>query len=232
MAKAAAPVAFDPSASKDQAVVVGNDIVLFAKGIAAEQRSDIVNALLLAQLAKKTVQSPSVVGDVERWYEEYLEVLSNIGFAFKEPRWERLTGDPRHLDLHEVVADVARVTLDPAALTLVAKALTSLRHLPTDSPAVSLFAVKAQQRVAHFQVVLVEPGATGELRLQTMTFGLQTAEVGAQILFFKSTRSVNALLRGTDSGTVNMDVLSAVRGSLASKLATHVGSKVASIDVD
>jgi hypothetical protein len=226
------PAAFHFTAAKDQAVVVGSDIVLFAKGLAAPQRSDIVNALLLAQLAKKTVPEPRTLDDVLTWYGEYVDVLSNIGFAFEQDGFERITGDRGGVDLHQVVVDVARITLDPAALAFVGRTLESLRSLPADSPTLSLFAVNAAQHTAHFQLVLVEPDGPDGLRLRTLAFGIQTANAVQQVLFFKTAKSVTALLRGSATVTVNTNVLTAVRDAIAARLATHVDANVAGLDVD
>src|SRR5262245_40127014 len=63
-------IAYD--AAREQAAVVGADVVAFVKGVTPEQRHDVVNALLLAQLvAKKTVPEPKTLAGVQRWYEEY-----------------------------------------------------------------------------------------------------------------------------------------------------------------
>src|SRR5262245_6559739 len=75
--------AFD--AARDQATVVGSDVVSFVKGVPPEQRSDITNASLLAQLvAKRIVAEPKTLKEVTAWYDEYFEVLSRIGFVIRD----------------------------------------------------------------------------------------------------------------------------------------------------
>src|SRR4051812_3575923 len=65
--------------AKTQAAVVGSDVMAFTQGITPEQRSDLVNATLLAQLAaKKTVPEPQDLSQVLDWYTRYFDVLSNI----------------------------------------------------------------------------------------------------------------------------------------------------------
>ncbi|PWC39512.1 hypothetical protein [Azospirillum sp. TSO35-2] len=67
--------AFD--AGKDEAAVVGSNIVSFARGVAAEDREAIANALLIAQLvAKKRSQAAD---DIHQWYQHYFEVLGGLG---------------------------------------------------------------------------------------------------------------------------------------------------------
>jgi hypothetical protein len=70
--------AFSFDAATDQATVVGSEVISFVKGVTPEQRNDIVNASLLAQLvAKKRVAEANTLPDVVRWHEEYFDVLSH-----------------------------------------------------------------------------------------------------------------------------------------------------------
>src|SRR5260370_34901933 len=67
---------FDYDKDKEQALVVGSDIISFVKGLTDERRRDIVNATLLAKLvAKKKVPDPT---DIFRWYDAYFDVLRHI----------------------------------------------------------------------------------------------------------------------------------------------------------
>ena len=70
------PINFD--AARDQALVVGSEVVSFVQGVTAEQRGDIVNSTLLAQLrAKKVVPEPRSLAEIREWYNQYFTVLGN-----------------------------------------------------------------------------------------------------------------------------------------------------------
>jgi hypothetical protein len=72
-------------AAKEQAAVVGGEVIAFVKGVTAAQRADIVNASLLAQLiAKKKVPSATTLAGVAGWYDSYFDALANIGFAIQD----------------------------------------------------------------------------------------------------------------------------------------------------
>jgi len=77
-AKTAAPVAeFDFDKNKDQALVVGSDIISFVKGVTEERRQDLANSALLAQLvANNKVRNKA---HVFAWYDAYFDALTNIG---------------------------------------------------------------------------------------------------------------------------------------------------------
>ena len=66
----AAEAAFDFDAARQQAAVVGSDVIAFVKEITPEQRKDVVNAALLAQLvAKKAFPDPQNLQDVLAWFD-------------------------------------------------------------------------------------------------------------------------------------------------------------------
>ncbi|MDU6669073.1 MAG: hypothetical protein E6501_10675, partial [Bradyrhizobium sp.] len=50
---AASPVDQALSRAKDQAAVVGSDVISFVNGVTTEQRQDLINSALLAQLVAK-----------------------------------------------------------------------------------------------------------------------------------------------------------------------------------
>src|SRR6185503_6384597 len=65
---------FDYDSEKQQAVVVGAGVIASVKRITPEQRNDIVNASLLAQLvAKKKIPKPTTLTAVKDWYEAYFD---------------------------------------------------------------------------------------------------------------------------------------------------------------
>src|SRR5215218_9743811 len=72
-------------AAKQQAAIVGSDVMSFVKAITPEQRKDLVNASLLAQLvANKHVKDVENLDGIRKWYREYFSVLNQIGFDIQE----------------------------------------------------------------------------------------------------------------------------------------------------
>src|SRR5690349_20685748 len=67
---------FDFDKNKNQALVVGSDIISFVKGVTEEQRQDIVNSALLAQLiANAKVKNKT---HIFKWYDAYFDALTHI----------------------------------------------------------------------------------------------------------------------------------------------------------
>ena len=134
-------------AAKEQAAVVGGEVIAFVKGVTAEQRADIVNASLLAQLvAKKKVPGPTTLAGLAAWYDSYFDVLSNIGFAIQDKGFAEYHETSDSLQAHEAILEVAAVLMagSPAALALVNTTLKALQKMDEGSPWITLFNRESQ----------------------------------------------------------------------------------------
>jgi len=192
-------VEFNFEQTKDQAAVVGSDIVSFVKGVTPKRREDIINCSLLAQLAaKKQISDPA---RIYVWYNAYFDVLMNIGWSVQDRGFATYSEASENFEAHEAIMKVAASLLGPAATTLaVIKAtLDALKSMSADSPWISIFNRESQSaKTARFQVTLAEQGAEDQFLVSLMAFGLEAKATLTQVLFFQVQvkRSVfKALLR-------------------------------------
>jgi hypothetical protein len=225
---------FDFDAAKEQAAVVGSDVIAFVKGITPEQRTDLVNASLLAQLvAKKKIPDPRDLSGVLSSYDEYFEVLSKIGFVIQEKGFARYQEASETFEAHEAILEVAKVALAgaPGALAVVQKTLESLKKLSDDSPWITLFHRESRSaNTARFQVSLVESAPNG-LLVAIMAFGVEARATITQVLFFKFKKNEATLHHHSGKVTINTAVLGGVRDDIATKLAAFTREYVAGLDV-
>jgi hypothetical protein len=231
----AAATAFDFDAVKEQAAVVGSDVIAFVKGITPEQRSDLVNASLLAQLvAKKKVPNPTDLAGVLAWYDHYFDVLSNVGFVIQEKGFAKYAEKSETFEAHEAILDVAKVVLAgaPGALSVVTKTLESLRKLSDDSPWITLFHRESRSaNTARFQVSLAEADENAGLLVTLMAFGVEAKAQVTQVLFFKFKKNDATLHHHSGRVTINSMVLTGVRDDITRKLAGFTREFVAGLDV-
>ena len=171
---------------KDQAAVVGSDIIAFVTGVTAERREAIINSALLAQLvANNEVKDRTRVYE---WYDAYFRVLANIGWAIQQVSWAEYTEKEGGFQAHEAILKVAATLLGPAttALALVTTTVNALKEMDKDNPWITLFNRESQEaHTAHFQVSLAEQAPDGQFLVTTMAFGLQAKSSVTQVLFFK-----------------------------------------------
>ena len=206
--------------AKDQAAIVGSDVISFVKGITEDKRRAILDSSLLAQLvAKKRVGDPAQVYD---WYDAYFDVLSNIGWVIQDRGFAEYAESSQGFAAHEAILQIATGLLGPGTTTLaVVKAtLDGLKSLKEDSPWITLFNRESQHaNTARFQVSLAHEDENKDFFVSLMAFGLEANAKVTQVLFFKF-RSNNAQLRHLSGKvTINSEVLTSVQPRIAGKIA-------------
>jgi hypothetical protein len=215
------------SVAKDQAVIVGSEITSFVKGVTPEQRQDIINSTLLAQLvAKKRVPD---VTDVYRWYDQYFDALSNIGWLIQDRQFATYTESSEGFEAHQAIIEVAKTLLGPnvAALAVVQSALASLKSMADDSPWMTLFNRESKAaRTARFQVSLAEQAQDGQFLVSLLAFGLEAQSQLTQVLFFRFMANDARLKHYSGKVTIDSDVLSGVRDAIKNKVVSFANDYV------
>jgi hypothetical protein len=210
---------FDFKKAKDQALVVGSDIVSFVRGVTEERRNDVVNSSLLAQLvATKKVGSSA---DIFAWYDAYFEVLGNIGWVIQQRQFAKHNETGTKLDAHKAILKVATSLLGPGAtaLQVVKSTLDALQEMGSDSPFITLFNRESQKaKTARFQISLAEEATDGPFIVSLMAFALNAKANLTQVLFFRFRKDDVTLKHASGKVTINTDVLASVREPIKQKL--------------
>jgi hypothetical protein len=148
----AEPIDYD--AIKNQALVVGSDVVSFVKGVTAEARQDIANSALLAQLvAKKKVPDSTRIYD---WYREYFNALTNVGWIIQDQGFTEYSTSSDEADVNSAILSVAETLLGPgvAALALIRSVLDALKSSSVNSPWIALFDRESRQANPYFSPMI------------------------------------------------------------------------------
>jgi fluoride ion exporter CrcB/FEX len=223
------PVTFETAEPVDvgnaSAAVVCSEIVSFTDGVTAEQRTDIVNATLLAQLvANKRVAARTTLDELARWYQAYFDVLAHVGFVIQSTAFSTYQARSDDLHAHEAVLRVAQTLLEPASggLAAVTATLDALRRAAGDEPWITLFNRESQSmHTARFQLSVVERTRDGGVSVSLMTFALSATTSFTQVLFFRFHTSDVTLQHNAGRVSINAEVLRGVREQVAAKLIAH-----------
>ena len=218
---------FDYSEVKNQAMVVGSDIVSFVKGVTPEWREDIANSALLAQLAAKKAVSDA--SKIEDWYNAYFDVLVNIGWVLQDRGFTKYSEESQNFQAHEAILQIATSLLapNPAALAVVKATLDALKSMSANSPWMTIFNRESQSaNTARFQVTLVEQGSADQLLVSLMAFGLEAKDTLTQVLFFKYQTSEVTLKHYSGKVTINPGVLSSVREQIKDRIVKYADAYV------
>jgi hypothetical protein len=226
---------FNFDAARDQALVVGSELVSFVQGISAQQRSDIVNAILLAQLrAKKVLPQPTDLATTRTWYQQYFDVLSHIGFVIQQSNFQKYEQASDGFEVNQAILEVAAVLLAgaPAALAVLTTTLNALQKMNASSPWITLFDRESRSvNTAHFQVSTVDRDDAGELFVMLTAFALEANSKVTQVLFFKFKSNDVRIENTTGKASINASVLAGVRKALTKKLSGLTAEYVGDLEI-
>jgi hypothetical protein len=225
-----AEIHLDFDEKKVQALVVGSDIISFVKGVTPEQRQDILNSSLLAQLAAKKIAPAS--GNIYRWYDKYFDVLTNIGWVLQQRGFAAYTERSKDFAAHEAILDIAASLLGPqtAALEIIKATLAALEKMETDSPWITLFNRESQvANAARFQICLAEPGTGDQFLVSMMAFGLEARSQLTQVLFAKFTANEATLKYYSTKISINSLILTGVRDEIVMRIKAFTRDYVAAL---
>jgi hypothetical protein len=219
--------------AKNQASVVGSELISFVKGVTPESRQAIANSALLAQLAANKSVPPN--GDIYRWYDRYFDVLGNIGWVIQDRGFTTYKASGNGFEAHEAILDVAASLLSPGATTAVIltetiKALRSLKE--ANSPLITLFDRQSQHaQAARFQVSLVQDSADKDFMVALLAFGLEANTKVTQVLFFRFRSSDATLKHMSGKVTITPEIMARVAPAIDAKVAAFQTSFVRTLDL-
>lgn len=226
----AAPLAFD--ALKEQAAVVGPDVISFVEGVPATLREDICNAALLAQLAaNKKVPDRN---NVFPWFDAYFGALMQLGWVVQQSGFKEYTEQVDGLETHKAIREVAALFLGPAptALAVVLSTLDAMQNMDKDNPWITIFNREHREsKTTHFQISLADQDANGELMIYMMAFTLEASAKLTQILFFKLRKNKVTLRQNAAKATLDLTVLNSVRAALKKRLADRVTEFISTVEI-
>ena len=214
---------------KNQATVVGSSVVSFVTGVTPENRRDIVNCSLLAQLAaNKAVPSRD---DIRTWYEAYFNALSHLGWVIQERGFVQYRESGDDFEANKAVLSVAAVLFGaaPASLSVIQSTLDAMKSM-AGGPWITIFRRESQSaKAARFQITLVEPTRDNGFTVALMAFELEATAALAQALFFKFRSSEVTLRHASGRVTIDADVLMAVRSAIAEKISAYTRNYIADL---
>lgn len=224
-------VPFKPVDNRQQAVVVGADVVSFTSEVSAQRRQDIQDCTLLAQLAANAKVNQSA--NIFAWYDIYFDVLSNLGWSIASKQFDSHESHGEEVDVHEAIILVA-TTLLGAGSTGLALVITTLNAMKTmnASPWITIFKRESHKLKAQsFQIAVVEQNPLGQTTVTMMAFALNVSSVMNQIVFFKIQTDDVTLKNCSGSITINDGVLNAIREGLRKKVQDRAAGFVGSLEV-
>jgi hypothetical protein len=191
------------------AEIICGCLCCFCDGLTAQNKMDVTNSILLAQLAANKAfdrfQKP------RDWYSSYSDVLSNIGWNMPAIAFDNFTADTADL-----VASIARVQGTADEVAVLAAAVNAAKSQATGDRPLSIWnANSSKGGDANFQIMLVA-SRDGNVTARIVACTFQATP--SQIRFLSWGANPEILQRWSAGLELNSDIYSQVRQEIVNKL--------------
>lgn len=223
------PAQLAQDVKKPSAFVDGGSVVAFTAGVSGQNREDVLNSTLLAQLAAdKQFNRETKVMD---WYAFYSTVLGKVGWVTQGYNWQKYTSQQMSFTMDKAVLEIAEAALTGQEELVVAAALDALSKLPQEDGRLKLFNHSASSdKEGNFQITACTE-TDGAVAMKTMAFYYNAAQQSTDVLFFNFSSESTTLNQSTVAQTLNAGVYAQVRAAVLTKLGKNAQDFVLDLDI-
>ena len=214
----------------EQAFISDKSVVSFAANVKDQNRKDILNSTLLAQLAANK-KSP-IETDITAWYKAYVEVLEKIGWVVQNKEIHKFEAKADVFEVENVIIDILTASFGANYIAIIKKTLDSLKKL-TNSGDGRIKVFDRNTRASNkgcFQLA----AATEEKNAVAMNIGafmLSSTNKVTSVLFIKFASDKTTLQYASTGVTLNEPVYANARKLVLEKLSQDVIDYIAEIDI-
>ncbi|MET7258945.1 hypothetical protein [Dyadobacter fermentans] len=220
----------DTQTNVEQSFMNDKSLVSFVSEVSDQRRQDVLHSVLLAQLAanKKFPEEDQI----KDWYDEFVNVLSNIGWAFQSASFTPFTSEGSTIEVDKAIIDLVASAVGGSALVpLVTKTLDAIKGLSDTSGKFIAFEKNTHTATkGAFQIGIAQE-VNNTVALQLGTFLITSSDTIKQILFFKSSTSRTTLEFCSRVGTLDETTYATVRDAVQAKLGLKATDFIAGIDL-
>lgn len=216
--------------NEEAAQVNAGSLCSFTERLAGQQKSDVQNSTLFAQLAaNKKFDRYLVPMD---WYKYYTEVLGTIGWNQPAFAFDTYTSGGSTVKLDEAVLGILAAIATGDELLIVKKTMSGLAGLSDDSKQMLVWNANSNKgNNGNFQIFPVDALPNGDvvMVLDGMQFDAKTSH--ARFLWWTWQSSSIKIQRAAHKFVLNESVYSEVRQPIIDKLGDRAKQLVAGIDI-
>jgi hypothetical protein len=214
---------------KDQAMIVDKSLISFVSGLSAENRADILESTLLAQLGAKSKVPDEK--DVIGWYKAYIEILTKVGWTMEGGEVQQFSAKANVVELQEVIIDILKAAFGADFLQIVTRALDGIKSLADSNGKIEAFEKTTHSESnGSFQIgVATQEGDAVSMNLGTFLI-TSTSRIN-HILFIKFTKDETDLQYASGKLTLDQKIYENVRSLVQNKLSGRAVEFVTEIPV-
>ncbi|HET7003374.1 MAG TPA: hypothetical protein VFI33_18755 [Puia sp.] len=214
---------------KDQAMIVDKSLISFVSGLSAENRADILESTLLAQLGanSKVPDGKDVIG----WYKAFIEILTKVGWTMEGGEVQQFSAKANVVELQSVIIDILKAAFGADFLQIVTRALDGIKALADSNGKIEAFEKNTHSESnGSFQIgVATQEGDAVSMNLGT--FLITTSSRVSHILFIKFSKDETDLQYASGKLTLDQKIYENVRNLVQNKLSGRAVEFVTEIPV-
>jgi pyrroline-5-carboxylate reductase len=214
----------------EQSFMNDKSLVSFVSEVSEQRRQDVLHSVLLAQLAanKKFPEEDQI----KEWYEEFVKVLSNIGWAMQSASFTPFTSQGTTIEVDKAIIDLVASAVGGSALVpIISKTLDAIKGLSASSGKFIAFEKNTHTATKGAFQIGVAKEVNNTVALQLGTFLITSSDTIKQILFFKSSKTTTTLEFCSRVGTLDEATYSTIREAVQNKLGFKATDFIADIDL-
>jgi hypothetical protein len=203
-------------------------LISFVTGLSSEDKSDVLNSVLLAQRAANKKHDRYT--EPEAWYKSYREILTTIGWVGGQDTFQQYTADGTTVKVDDVVLQIlGTLAIGGAAITAITQALNALQGLSAQDKQFTLWEQSSHSlKTGNFQIAACEKSGDG-LVLKMGSFYFSATQTATRFLFFNYSSTAITLFTGGQTTVLNKEVYSQIRQGVMTKLGALASEFIANL---
>lgn len=214
----------------ESAAVVGNIIASFVDGVTGQQKADVLNACLLAQLAA-TVKFDKYIDPIN-WTKFYTSVLENIGWVIPTFTFRGLRSNQARFTMDAVILRLLKGLLTQDQMETVQATLDAMKALEEGDRRLRIFSQNAGRSSAgDFLVSNVGVSANGTLSMKLGAYAFNTSSHVTNILWWSFSGSETSMQAMSSTFVLNEQVYARIRDAILNKLGARAEKYIAGLEI-
>ena len=216
---------------KNQIIVSPGSIEVMDKKLTAQQKQDIANAKLLAQLAAD--KKYDVSKQPMEWYQSYADVLSHIGFLNTDIKLVDATKSDTSITVQKVFLEILAASLSGEPAIIFKAAIDALGKLGEGDSSLKLFQQKFDsQHINNVHISYATIGDDGQPSVYLAVLLYNSTASSSTLLFFFNYSLTNVHLQtALSSLSLNESVYNGIRDKVSAKLGQAANDYINNIDI-
>ena len=213
----------------ESALVTGNSVLSFVGGLTPQQKQDVQDCVLFAQLATDKA-FPDKKRRQER-FDFYSDVLTLCGWGATNNSIKEVTGLKQKFTMDQVALEIISsvIGVNKVLLDIVAVVFKALQKNPK---ALALFENEAGgSESGDFQILPCIGTVDGEVVMIKSAFHITSPKRITKVLFWELSSNSVRLYAGANNTTLNQKVYAGVRQSISDKLAYTTKKRIERIEI-